>query len=406
MKTFTGFVRSFLLTGLMIVSLMGISEAKQLPEVDWANEIYTMNIPDSAKNAAQRRSYQLLNAGTPEANKENKQKIIDAINEKIKAQESQLPFKLKTVQNVEVDKNADLTLEAGEVPMAIIPIVVADFAIPIKYTIQGTNYFEYQIVSAIDIAFCSEDNDGALTILGTIPLHFYKEYPGTQDLSEMKFLDQAAQARIYADFTAEMISKHLDFTKYKKMISGLVDKKFAPETYRVDRVDYSSEKAKKMFTAMLNRRITANIFTSEFAAATGNVVYPSLLSGDWAENPSNGLYALQMTSSHAGEKTVQMAKTVDHSIVLDVTGMGDKEVETKQTSEINGFKAYKVWLECNIANYNPAKTEVTNDIVEEYLKDTSSGSAIVKDPVEIYSALIVGAAVKSAEQYGGKKSKK
>ena len=307
-----------------------------------------------------------------------------------------MPFKLRTAQNADIDLNADLTEAAGIANIAIIPIVVADFAIPIKYNIKGTNYYKYQIVSAIDIAFCSEDADGSLTILGTIPLHFYMEHPSTKDLKSMKFMSRAEQARAYADFTASMIRKHLDFSKSKRMIAGLLDKSLAAETYRVDAVKYTSKKAQSMFTQQLNRRVTANVFTSDFAATTGKVVYPSLLSGDWAENPSTGLYALQMTSSHAGEKTVQMARNVDHSIVLDVTGMGEKEVQTKQTSEVNGFKMYQVWLETTI---DGIKREVTNSVTKEFLRDPSAGSEIVKDPVEIYSALIVGAAVKSASSY-------
>ncbi len=395
-KHLKSFAKKLLIAGLMAFSLMQAAEAKTLPQVDWANEIYTMNIPDSAKNAAVRRSYQLLNAGTPQANRENKNKIIEAINDKLREQQNQLPFKLRTAQNAEVDLNAELTEAAGEAKISIIPIIAADFAIPIKYNIKGTNYYKYQIVSAIDIAFCSEDADGSLTILGTIPLQFYMEHPINKNLNEMSFLTQAEQASKYAAFTAEMIRKHLDFSKSKKMIAGLLDKSLVAETYRVDDVAYSSERAKNMFTAMLNRRVTAMVFTSDFAATTGNVVYPSPLSGDWAENPSNGLYALQMTSSHAGEKTVQMAKNVDHPIVLDVTGMGDKEVQTKQTSEVNGFKVYKVWLETTL---DGVKREVTNEITEEFLKDPSSGSDIIKDPVEIYSALIIGAAVKSATSY-------
>ena len=188
----------------MTLSIMHSADAKTLPQVDWGNEIYTMNIPDSAKNAAVRRRYQLLNAGTPEANRANKNKIVDAINEKLNQQSSQL----RTAQNAEIDINADLTAAAGEAKIAI--------------------------------------------------------------------------------------------------------------------------------------------------------------SGDWAENPSTGLYALQMTSSHADERTVQTAKNVDHPITLNVTGMGEKEVETKQHSEVNGFKIYKVWLESTI---DGVTREVTNDITEEFLRD-------------------------------------
>lgn len=383
--------------------------AKPLPEIVWAHDVYTISIAGNDESAQKRRGYQLLNTGTPEDQQRNRDKIANAIDAKLKEQAAKLPFKVKT--SFEGDNLGEINAElsdstAGDTPIALVPIVVIDYAIEQVYQINGQPHYKYIIISAVDVAFCSEDEDGALTILGNIPLHFYASIPLSNSINQMTQKDRVELANIYANFTADMIKKNLDFTKYKKVIKRLEERKMVGDTYRVENVSYTSEKAQKLFGMnRLMQRICGNIFTSDFAAHTGNVVYPMILEGDnsnWMIDATQGFYVAKMTTSHSGEKTIRMPSEVDHKIYLNVSGIGSKEVETKQTSNINGFKAYRLWMESTV---DGKKIEITNDITEEYLKDTTTANKIIKSETEIFGGLMIGAAVKSAAAQAGKKVK-
>lgn len=401
---------SFFVGALIAFGFFNVAEAaKTLPEIIWSRDVYTVSIAGDDQAAQRRRGYQLLNTGTAEEQRQNRDKIAEAIAAKLKEQEAKLPFKIRTT--FEGDNLSELNAElsdatAGDVPIALVPIVMIDYAIEQTYVINGVPHYKYIIISAIDVAFCSEDEDGALTILGNIPLHFYETIPLSNSLDQMTQKDRSELARLYANFTADMIKKNLDFTKYKKVIKNLEDKKLVGETYRVENVSYTSDKARELLGKnRLMQRIAGNIFTSDFAAYTGNVVYPMILEGDnsnWTIDATHGFYVAKMSTSHSGEKTVRMPTEVDHKIYLNVSGAGSKEVETEQVSNINGFKAYRLWMESTV---DGKKIEVTNDIVEEYLKDTSTPNKIIKDEREIFGGLMIGAAVKSAAAQAGKKVK-
>ena len=173
-------LKKFLVATFLALGLFGAAEAKPLPEIVWSHDVYTIAISDDNQHAEKRRGYQLLNAGTPEEQKQNRDRIANAIAAKIKEQEAKLPFKLKTTFEDEnlSEVNTELNDQtAGDVPIALVPIVVIDYAIEQSYEINGKPHYKYVIISAVDIAFCSEDEDGALTILSNIPLHFYESIP-------------------------------------------------------------------------------------------------------------------------------------------------------------------------------------------------------------------------------------
>ena len=402
-------VKKFLFGVLISMFMFTVAEAKEKLEIVWARDVYTTTISDSYANAEKRRGYQLLNAGTAEDQKANRQIIIDAIDAKLKEQAEKLPFKLKTTFDVgDLSERNFETGEAGaENVIQLTPIVVADYSIDKTYVINNQVYHKYLIVSAIDISFCGEDDEsGALTILSNVPFHFYEAIPLSNAINDMTEKSLVELARIYANFTAKMIKKHLDFTKIRKALKGLEDKEYRAETYRVENVTYSSEKIRPILGMnKLMQRIAGNVFTSDFAAHTGNVVYPLILEGDnssWTTDATQGFYVAKMNTSHSGEKTVRMPTEVDHKIYLDVSGIGSKEVETKYTSDINGFKVYRLWMKSNV---DGKVIEVTNDITEEFLRGNSVANKIIKEEPEIYGGLMIGAAVKSAAAQAGKKVK-
>ena len=402
-------VKNFLFGVLLSMLMFTVAEAKEPLEIVWAHDIYTTTISDSYYNAEKKRGYQLLNAGTAEEQKANRQIIIDAIDAKLKEQAAKLPFKLKTT--LDVSDLSERNFETGESGAAnviqLTPIVVADYSIDKTYVINNQVYHKYIIVSAIDISFCGEDDEsGALTILSNIPFHFYESIPLSNAISDMTEKSQVELARIYARFTADMIKKNLDFTKAKKVLRGLEDKEYIAETYRVENVTYTSDKARSILGMnKLMQRIAGNVFTSDFAAHTGNIVYPLILEGDnssWTTDATQGFYVAKMNTSHSGEKIIRMPSKVDHKIYLDVSGAGSKEVDTKYKSDINGFKAYRLWMKSNV---DGKVIEVTNDITEEFLKGNSVANKIIKDEQEIFGGLMIGAAVKSAAAQAGKKVK-
>jgi len=402
-------MRQLLFGGLLLMSIFSVAEAKNLPEIVWSRDIYTMTVADDYQNAQRRRNYQLLNAGTAAEQKANREIIAKAIADKLTEQKDKLPFKLKMTLDTEnlSERNFELNDSAMSEPIALVPIVVTDYSIDKTYVINNQVYHKYIIVSAIDIAFCGEDDEsGALTILSNIPLHFYESIPLSNAISDMTEKSQVELAGIYANFTANMIKKHLDFTKAGKVVKGLADKEYRVETYRVENVSYSSEKARGVLGMnKLMQRIAGNVFTSDFAAHTGKIVYPMILEGDtssWTTDATQGFYVAKMNTSHSGEKNIRMPTKVDHKIYLDVTGAGSKEIETKYTSDINGFKAYRLWMKSNVGG---KVIEVTNDITEEFLKTNSVANKIIKDEQEIFGGLMIGAAVKSAAAQAGKKVK-
>ncbi|MBR4903543.1 MAG: hypothetical protein IKZ53_02650 [Selenomonadaceae bacterium] len=404
-KFFSEATKKVFLVGF-ILSIVGVAEAKELPEIVWNKDVYTMTISSDYANADKKRGYQLLNTGTPEEQRQNREKIAQAIADKLAEQSAKLPFKLKTMLDVNDISERNFENELGESPIALVPIIVTDYSIEKEYVINNQHRYKYIIVSSIDIAFCSEDEDGALTILSNIPLHFYESIPLSNSIGDMNKREQAELARIYTDFTVDMIKKHLDFTKAKKAVNGLSDKKFVGETYRVENVSYSSKIAQEVLGMnKLIQRIAGNVFTSDFAALTGNVVYPMILADDnssWTTDAVQGFYVAKMNTSHSGEKIVRMPTEVDHKIYLDVSGAGNKEIQTKYTSDINGYKMYRLWMESKI----DGKTiEITNDVKEEFLKGNSMANRIIKDEQEIYGGLMIGAAVKSALAQAGKKVK-
>lgn len=401
------FAKAMLFALLLSIAFCAVAEAATLPEVSWAHEIYTMTVSDDYLGAEKKRSYQLLNTGTPEQIKRNREKIVQAISDKLKAQEKVLPFKLVTT--LDTSNLSERNFEMGDLSVqskfALVPIAVIDFAIEQEYILNNQHRYKYIIVSALDIAFCSEDEDGALTILSNIPLHFYEIIPLSKSIDDMNKRERAELADIYTDFTVSMIRKNLDFTKAKKSIKRLETKQFN-DTYRVEDVVYSSKKAGEVLGMnRLMQRIAGNLFTSDYAAHTGNVVYPMILKGEnssWIMDATKGFYVAHMNTSHSGEKIVQMPLEIDHKIYLDVSGAGSKEVETKYTSDINGFKAYRLWMKSTL---DGKSIEVTNDIIEEFIRNSSAANKIIKGESEIYGGLMIGAAVKSAAAQAGKKVK-
>ena len=401
-----------ILPGLFVATFFfGTVEAKDLPTITWGHDIYTMTISDEDPNVTKKRNYQLLNSGSDAENKMNQQRIADAIAAKLREQASQLPFKIKTSMDAnDVNLlNAEIDDSAGETPLALVPIVVLDFSIDKEYVVNNSSLHKYILISAVDIAFCSQDSNGALTILGNIPLHYYTNIPVTNSLDQMTEKNRSELARIYTDFTVDMIRKKLDFTKFRKSINLALKRKDvlgAIETYRVEDVRYTSGKAQTILGHnRLMQRIAGNLFTGEYAAYTGNVVYPMILAGDrysWTLDAEKSFYITQMATTHSGEKIVRMPAQVDHKIYLDVTGIGQSEIKGKYNSNINGFRSYGLQMKSIVGGKN---LEVKNFTEEEYLKDTGTPNRIIKKEDEIYGGLMIGAAIKSAAAQAGKKVK-
>ena len=411
-KVFKKAAKTFLLGSLIAAGIFQTADAaKEKPEVVWANDAYSMSISDADANADKKRSYSLLSTGSKEEQEKNRKQISDAISAKLQAQGANLPFKVKTgtdAGNTREQINEQFAgLEQGDI-IQLVPLIVTDFAIDQAYTVNGKQYHKYIIISALDIAFCT-DKDGVYTILGNIPLHFYTEVPsGAASLEQMSEKSREDLARIYANFTAQQIEKELDFTKYKKMIEGLQDKAYRVETYRVEDVTYTSKRcAQNLGGNKLMQRICGNIFTSDYAAHTGVIVYPMILGDDktsWVLDAQTGMYSTSINSPSSGEKKLVMPEKIDHKITLDVVGVGSQEIKTKQTSDINYFDLYKLRLLSTITGGK--SIEVSNEMVVEKLRDNTNRNRIIKEDPEIFGSLMIGATIQAAAEQAGKKLKK
>ena len=401
-------LKKIFLAGLIFTSLNVNVEAANKPEVIWTPDIYTMNIAGDSDSVKARRNYSLLSSDliSKQIKEKNRRAIIEAIDNKLHSQISQLPFQLKTVNNslnVE-DENKD---ESFQNKVSIVPLIVMDAAMPASYTALQNKYYKYLFVASIDIALCS-DEDGALNIIGIIPMHFYRSVSADHEFTVEELSNQ------YTKMVVETINKDLDFTKYEKSFQAMFDKdgNLSPKYYqavnlnacRVEDVTYS-QSVENIFTDKrtgrknnLMKRVFANIFSSEYANKTGNIVYPSKFKDDnstWQSSAVKGMYSCQLSSTHSGQKEIRMPEDVPNKITLNARGIASQEVQTKETSEINGFKIYKVWFQ-RIVN-GVMQSEASPHVVEKYLKHTGGGNEINKEPEEIYGGLFLEAALKIAD---------
>ena len=155
------------------------------------------------------------------------------------------------------------------------------------------------------------------------------------------------------------------------------------------------------------QRICGNIFTSDYAAHTGVIVYPMILGDDktsWVLDAQTGMYSTSINSPSSGEKKLVMPEKIDHKITLDVVGVGSQEIKTKQTSDINYFDLYKLRLLSTITGGK--SIEVSNEMVVEKLRDNTNRNRIIKEDPEIFGSLMIGATIQAAAEQAGKKLKK
>ncbi|MBR3050383.1 MAG: hypothetical protein IKG61_02895 [Selenomonadaceae bacterium] len=141
-KFFGNAMRQLFFGGLLLMSIFSVAEAKELPEIVWSRDIYTMTIADDYHHAERRRGYQLLNAGTAAEQKANREIIAKAIADKLTEQKDKLPFKLKMTLDVGdlSERNFELSDSAMSEPIALVPIVVTDYSIDKTYVINNQVY--------------------------------------------------------------------------------------------------------------------------------------------------------------------------------------------------------------------------------------------------------------------------
>ena len=384
------------ITMLAILWLSPPAGAAAPPEVVWTRDVYGVDKDDEATIIEHKKgNWNLLID-----NAKGRDMIADAIFEVLKSQESQgkLPFRLKDVSH---EKNAD----RGNVdsPIAIVPIVVSAADFHTEYELKDSSLHEYILVSALDIAFCSVDSDGlTLRLLGSIPLHFYTEIPESQKVEDMKLLSRAQEQDFYNRYTVEMIKRHLDFSRVKKLMKHIEDKTEASETtYQVTDVAISSKKATELFQgvdglrAKYLKKMIADVYTSAYAQRTGNVIYPSLSSGKWTWDAVKRTYALQLNTGHSGDNKTLVMQKPDNEIKLDVTGVANQEIETKKKSDVNGFMLYKVWLKKSPAE-GKETLEASPSTTKEFIRSDENG--INQEDQDIYRMLLIDAAYQLGAQ--------
>lgn len=385
-------MRNWVLRGLMALALcaawMFSAEAKELPTVVWTRDVY--GVDDTDKNI--QKEWHLLTD-------EGKARIAEAITRKLEEQQKQgkLPFKLAEA-SAEQERNAEIMAES---PISIVPIVVTDAAFHWEYKVKEQDLHKYVLASALDIAFCSVDEGGALQMLANIPLHFYTVLPESGALHDMRKLAPEEQQELYTRFTVRMIEQGLDFAKEKRLLRHIEDKAEGIEdTYQVTDVVISSPKAQEVFAgyngarAAYVKKVVGDMFSSAYARRTGHVVFPSRASGTWNDDAVKGTYSLRLSSMHSGEK-VMVLPPPDHPITLDVTGVGKQEIETKKKSYVNGFMGYKVWLAKSFVEGKEEK-EATNWTQQEFIR-LQSGAINIEDH-DVFRMLLIGAAVTLGDQ--------
>ncbi len=385
-----GFVTAVLTLCLAVVVGLGGGDcagAAKKPEIVWSHDVYGVN---DAKGKAE---WHLLTG-------QGRTVIAEAITRKLRESEQagKLPFTIREVEGGFGNANGEFA--GADTPIGIVPIVVTDAAFHEIYPVGNKRLHEYFIVSALDIAFCSAEADGSLRLLGTIPLHSYMHYPESRNLEQMKELSQEEKVAEFQKLTLKMIGEKLDFAKNKKLLKNLEEKSEVAETYQVTGMNLTSKKAQEIFTGgdgsreAYLKKVVGDVYTSAYSTASGNVVYPSLLSGTWHHDAVTGLYSMDMTTGTAGNVKMTM-KAPDHGITLDVTGLGKAEVPQKRESNINAYILYKARL---------AKTPVFGKeagvMINEHLMqyDKINKNMLGLGEHDVYRMLLIGAASKLGEQ--------
>ena len=247
-----------------------------------------------------------------------------------------LPFVIKDTadDNVYVNNNQ---LQQTDNQLGIILLMTSDRTADETFKTLGVIRSDFYCT--YNMLICSADNsDGSLRILYSIPINAVSENPLQSPLSAPPTL--ANKAQVFQELLKKSLYNQLEPKLKKINLNNLETKAVTMNTFQVDTVEMSSNKAVALYGNQAGQisGIVAEWY-SGWLAANDLLVYPPLCDGNWEGSATSGIFSMTV-SSPSGSKIVSMQQA-SHLITLDITGINCKVAKINM---IEQQLIYKVWL--------------------------------------------------------------
>ncbi len=350
----------FIAAGIFLAFIAGFFSFSKnadaaMPEVIWAEEVLLVSDETNP----------LLVTGGDAALKGYKKIIAQALTRKLhEARDAgKLPFTLK--EDTETYEYAGVFDDAGEPPVALIPLAIISDALRSEYPVKDQTYRKSVVVGSLYLAICKGGSTANNWIMvGGIPISGYTILGN--DLNNLRTsISKKEEADAYVAAMEKVINEKLDFRDLGRYLKNLKSKKM-PDTYEVMEVSLSSQKSGEIFGNQQNKikALLGCFYSSKFQEKTKTVVYPPIAmtgkntGGDMsnagnksaADDVADTIYSLTGGKSASGATMTISLPNPDHKIYLDFAGAAWQELQTKKESYIVKNYGYKALLKSRIDN--------------------------------------------------------
>ena len=321
--------------------------------------------------------------------------IVEALKDKISLMSSagKLPFALKSEKINLSNTREDFS---DNMAIGLLPLMMLDSSFTSEYYVESQKFYKAIITSSLSLAICSAEPElKGWRILAIVPMNGYRII-GDANEPKRTPITASEEADVFISLNRAMINDQLDFSKTAKFLKDWQTKSLIPNTYQVTAVDMSSKGAKEVFGGAKDgevKSIIGNFFTAEYARKTGKVMYPPLISENYAKTVGDGLRAFTWHSpSGAVEMTFSEPK---HKIRLDFSGIASQEFQRKDESDARKDIIYKAWLKGSIDN---GEALTLDKFTSRIYPGKANASVFKYDEKDIYTEIMLSLPVTMAQK--------
>lgn len=313
----------FLWVGLN--SLVTASAVKPVVNVDWSSFIFFTGESEKINS-----NYRLADYNFEQTGATIKEWLLSAQSRGI------LPFVIKDTADDDVYANNN-QLKQTDNQLGIVMLITSDRIA--EETFRTLGVIRTDFYCTYNLLICSADNsDGSLRILYSIPVNAVSENPLQSPL--MAPATTEGKAGVFQELLKKSLYNQLEPKLEKLELNNLESKTLSLNTYQVDVVNMSSNKARALYGDQQGQIMnTVAEWYSGWLAADGLLVYPPLCDGNWKASATGGIFSLTVNSP-SGSKIITMQEA-SHLVSLDISGINCKIFkETMVEQQL----VYKVWL--------------------------------------------------------------
>ena len=298
-----------------------------------------------------------------------------------------LPFVIKDTADDNVYANNN-QLQQTDNQLGIIMLMTSDRTADDLYKTLGIIRSDFYCT--YNMLICSADNsDGSLRIMYSIPINAVSENPLQSPITAPATV--ANKALVFQELLKKSLYNQLEPKLQKIKLNNLETKTVTMNTFQVEAVDMSSNKALALYGDQSGQiASTVAEWYSGWLAAYDLLVYPPLCDGNWKGSATGGIFSMTVNSP-SGSKIVSMQQA-NHLIALDISGINCKVAKLNMVEQ---QLIYKVWLSAvcipkfaREKDFSFYKTVVTN--------------AEIYDERDVYSMGLFAACQLSAEDFAKK----